>query len=121
MGGEKKGGRDQTLPGGGVKPGGAASILPEEAPGEQGDARSDLFSFGVVMYEMATGKKPFSGNNSLLTLDAVLHQKPTPPHDLNPKIPIELQGIIGKAMEKDRTHRYQSATEMRSDLSQLKR
>ena len=56
-----------------------------------------------------------------MTLDAVLHQKPTPPHDLNPQIPIELQGIIGKAMEKDRTHRYQSATEMRSDLAQLKR
>ena len=70
---------------------------------------------------MATGKKPFSGNNSLMTLDAVLHQKPTPPHDLNPKIPIELQGIIGKAMEKDRAHRYQSAAEMRSDLAQLKR
>ena len=70
---------------------------------------------------MSTGKKPFHGNNSLLTLDAVLHQKPTPPHDLNPKIPIELQGIIGKAMEKDRKHRYQTAMEMRSDLAQLKR
>jgi TolB-like protein len=70
---------------------------------------------------MATGKKPFTGNNSLVTLDAVLHSKPVPPKDLNPKIPIELEGIIGKAMEKDRTHRYQSAAEMRSDLAQLKR
>ena len=70
---------------------------------------------------MSTGKKPFTGNNSLVTLDAVLHSKPVPPKDLNPKIPIELEGIIGKAMEKDRTHRYQSAAEMRSDLALLKR
>ena len=70
---------------------------------------------------MATGKKPFSGNNSLMTLDAVLHAKPAPPRELNPKIPIELEGIIGKAMEKDRGRRYQSAAEMRSDLALLKR
>jgi len=73
------------------------------------------------MYEMATGKKPFTGNNSLVTLDAVLHSKPVPPRDLNPKIPIELEGIIGKAMEKNRNHRYQSAAEMKSDLALLKR
>ena len=112
---------DQSLTAVGIIPGTAVYMSPEQARSEAVDARSDLFSFGVVLYEMATGKKPFSGNNSLLTLDAVLHQKPTPPHDLNPKIPIELQGIIGKAMEKDRTHRYQSAAEMRSDLAQLKR
>jgi TolB-like protein len=73
------------------------------------------------MYEMATGKKPFTGNNSLVTLDAVLHSKPVPPRDLNQKVPIELEGIIGKAMEKDRNHRYQSAAEMKSDLALLKR
>ena len=112
---------DQSLTAVGIIPGTAVYMSPEQARSETVDARSDLFSFGVVLYEMCTGKKPFSGNNSLLTLDAVLHQKPTPPHDLNPKIPIELQGIIGKAMEKDRTHRYQSAAEMRSDLAQLKR
>ena len=112
---------DQSLTAVGIIPGTAVYMSPEQARSETVDARSDLFSFGVVLYEMATGKKPFSGSNSLMTLDAVLHQKPTPPHDLNPAIPIELQGIIGKAMEKDRAHRYQSAAEMRSDLAQLKR
>jgi TolB-like protein len=70
---------------------------------------------------MSTGKKPFTGANSLVTLDAVLHAKPAPPRDLNPKIPIEMEGIIGKAMEKDRNRRYQSAAEMKSDLALLKR
>ncbi len=114
-------GADLSLTAVGVIPGTAVYMSPEQARSETIDARSDLFSFGTVLYEMATGKKPFTGNNSLVTLDAVLHSKPVPPKDLNPKIPIELEGIIGKAMEKDRTHRYQSAAEMRSDLSQLKR
>jgi eukaryotic-like serine/threonine-protein kinase len=118
---EDDGAADLSLTAVGVIPGTAVYMSPEQARSETIDARSDLFSFGTVMYEMATGKKPFIGNNSLLTLDAVLHSKPVPPKDLNPKIPIELEGIIGKAMEKDRTHRYQSAAEMRSDLSQLKR
>jgi TolB-like protein/Tfp pilus assembly protein PilF len=73
------------------------------------------------MYEMSTGKKPFTGKNSLMTLDAVLHDKPVPPGALNPKVPVELEGIIGKAMEKDRKDRYQSATQMKADLQQLKR
>src|ERR1700723_2524084 len=105
---------DNSLTAVGVIPGTAVYMSPEQA-------RSDLFSFGVVTYEMSTGKKPFTGNNSLMTLDAVLHQKPKPPRELNPKIPVELEGIIGKAMEKDRSHRYQSATEMKSDLTMLKR
>jgi serine/threonine protein kinase len=112
---------DNSLTAVGVIPGTAVYMSPEQARSETIDARSDLFSFGVVVYEMSTGKKPFTGNNSLVTLDAVLHQKPTPPRDLNPKLPAELEGIIGKAMEKDRRHRYQSATEMKSDLQLLKR
>jgi serine/threonine protein kinase len=119
--GAEEDGGDQSLTAVGVIPGTAVYMSPEQARSETVDARSDLFSLGTVLYEMATGKKPFSGANSLMTLDAVLHQKPTPPRDLNPAIPIELQGIIGKAMEKDRAHRYQSAAEMRSDLALLKR
>jgi serine/threonine protein kinase len=119
--GEDDAGADNSLTAVGVIPGTAVYMSPEQARSETIDARSDLFSFGVVLYEMSTGKKPFQGNNSLVTLDAVLHSKPVPPRDLNPKIPIELEWIIGKAMEKDRRHRYQSAAEMRSDLALLKR
>jgi len=121
LGTEDDAGADNSLTAVGVIPGTAVYMSPEQARSETVDARSDLFSFGVVLYEMATGKKPFTGNNSLVTLDAVLHSKPVPPRDLNPKIPIELEGIIGKAMEKDRNRRYQSAAEMKSDLALLKR
>ncbi len=112
---------DNSLTAVGVIPGTAVYMSPEQARSEEIDFRSDLFSFGVVIYEMSTGKKPFSGKNSLMTLDAVLHDRPIPPGELNPKVPVELEGIIGKAMEKDRKERYQSATQMKADLQQLKR
>jgi eukaryotic-like serine/threonine-protein kinase len=112
---------DQTLTAMGVIPGTAVYMSPEQARSETVDARSDLFSFGVVLYEMSTGKKPFTGANSLVTLEAVLHAKPIPPRDLNPRIPIELEAIIGKALEKERSRRYQSAAEIRSDLALLKK
>jgi TolB-like protein len=120
-GGANGAGGDNSLTAIGVIPGTAVYMSPEQARSEEIDFRSDLFSFGVVMYEMSTGKKPFTGKNSLMTLDAVLHDKPVPPGELNPKVPVELEGIIGKAMEKDRKDRYQSATQMKADLQQLKR
>ena len=121
LGPEDEGCADQSLTAVGVIPGTAVYMSPEQARSETVDARSDLFSLGSVLYEMSTGKKPFTGANSLVTLNAVLHSKPVPPRDLNPKIPVELEGIIGKAMEKDRNRRYQSAVEMKSDLALLKR
>ena len=105
----------------GVIPGTAVYMSPEQARSEELDVRSDLFSFGVVLYEMATGKKPFTGNNVVTTLDSVLHQKPPSPLTLNPGLPVELEGIIGKAMEKDRSRRYQSADAIKADLQRLKR
>jgi eukaryotic-like serine/threonine-protein kinase len=114
-------GIEDSLTAVGVIPGTAVYMAPEQARSEALDPRSDLFSFGVVLYEMSTGKKPFSGTNIVTTLDAVLHQKPTPPRSLNPAIPPELENIIGKAMEKDKSKRYQSAAEMKADLQHLRR
>jgi serine/threonine protein kinase len=105
----------------GVIPGTAVYMSPEQARSEELDPRTDLFSFGVVLYEMATGKKPFAGNNVITTLDAVLNQKPPSPRTLNPALPQEMEGIIGKAMEKDRSKRYQNALEMKTDLQRLKK
>jgi TolB-like protein/predicted Ser/Thr protein kinase len=105
----------------GVVPGTAVYMAPEQARGEDLDPRTDIFSFGIVLYEMATGKKPFRGTNVVTTLDAMLHQKPAPPRSLNPSIPAELENIIGKAMEKDRGERYQTATQIRTNLQQIKR
>src|SRR5207245_8417195 len=99
----------------GVIAGTAVYLAPEQARSEPLDPRSDLFSFGVVLYEMSTGKKPFSGTNIVTTLDAVLHQKPAPPRSLNPAVPSELENIIGKAMEKDKVKSYQPVAEMQED------
>ena len=105
----------------GVVPGTAVYMSPEQARNEELDSRSDLFSFGVVLYEMAAGKKPFRGTNVVTTLDAVLHTKPESPLASNPKLPAELVAIIGKAMEKDRNKRYQTAADIKADLQQLRR
>jgi eukaryotic-like serine/threonine-protein kinase len=105
----------------GVIPGTAVYMSPEQARGEELDARSDLFSLGVVIYEMSTGKKPFATGNVISTLDAVLNQKPVSPLQLNPKLPSDLEGIIGRAMEKDRGHRYPNALAMKGDLQSLRK
>jgi len=105
----------------GVVPGTAVYMSPEQARSEELDPRSDLFSFGVVLYEMATGKKPFQGANVVTTLDAMMHRKPVAPRTLNPALPPQMEGIIGKAMEKDRDKRYASATLMKADLQRVKK
>jgi len=105
----------------GVIPGTAVYMSPEQARGEELDPRSDLFSLGVVLYEMATGKKPFATGNVITTLDAFLNQKPVSPLQLNPSLPQDLEGIIGRAMEKDRGHRYQNALAMKGDLQSLRK
>jgi eukaryotic-like serine/threonine-protein kinase len=111
---------EQSLTAVGVVPGTAVYMSPEQARGEDLDPRSDIFSFGVVLYEMATGQKPFRGTNVVTTLDAMLHKKPASPRSVNPTLPAALEGVIGKAMEKDREQRYQKAAEMRADLERLK-
>jgi TolB-like protein len=105
----------------GVIPGTAVYMSPEQARGEELDPRSDLFSLGVVLYEMSTGKKPFATGNVITTLDAVLNQKPVSPRSLNPSLPPDLEGIIGRAMEKDRGHRYENALVMKGDLQSLRK
>jgi eukaryotic-like serine/threonine-protein kinase len=105
----------------GVIPGTAVYMSPEQARSEDLDVRSDIFSFGVVLFEMATGKKPFTGTNVVTTLHAVMNSKPASPRSINPAVPPELETIIGKAMEKDRDKRYRNATEMKADLVRLKK
>jgi len=113
--------RKEDLTSAGTTMGTIAYMSPEQARGEVTDARTDLFSAGTLVYQMATGMLPFQGDTSAVVFDSILNREPTPVTQVNPSVPQELGRILDKALEKDRSLRYQSATEFKTDLLRLKR